>query len=298
MPDWDLPQLRALAAVVDEGSLEAAARVLYVTPSAVSQRLKALEQSVGAVLVNRSRPARATAAGERIVLLARQIEVLTAEAEAGSDAGRMPQVRLAINADSLATWALRALAPLACEIRFDVVREDEERTADLIRDGSVMAAVTSQAVPVQGCSVEPLGVMRYIPVAAPAVAARILEAREDPRRLATAIAGTPILVFDQHDTMQDQTLVALGVDPATPPRHYIPAANQFAEAVALGFGWGMVPQPHVRAYPGGAVVILEGVPHLDVTLYWQQWSLRTPSLDRVAEAIRDGARRDLLPATP
>ena len=54
--DWDLPQLRALAAAVDHGSLEAAARALHLTPSAVSQRIKALEQGAGAVLLRRSRP--------------------------------------------------------------------------------------------------------------------------------------------------------------------------------------------------------------------------------------------------
>lgn len=293
--DWDLPQLRALAAVVDEGSLEAAARALHITPSAVSQRLKALEQAVGAVLVNRTRPARVTAAGEPVLLLARQIEALTAQVSAPAQADSMPRVRLAINADSLATWALRALAPLAGEISLDVVREDEERTADLIRDGSVMAAVTNQARPVQGCTVEALGVMRYLPVIAPSLAAPLLAASGDSARLAAVLARTPILVFDQHDTMQDQTLRALGVDPATPPRHYIPAANQFAEAVALGCGWGMVPEAHVREFPRGAVVILRDVPHLDVTLYWQQWSLRTPSLDRVARAIHDGARAGLRP---
>ena len=63
MPDIDLSQLRALAAVVDEGSFDAAASALHLTPSAVSQRIKALEQSAGRVLVRRTKPTEATEAG-------------------------------------------------------------------------------------------------------------------------------------------------------------------------------------------------------------------------------------------
>ena len=43
-----------LATVLDEGSLDAAARRLHVTPSAVSQRIKALEEHVGRVLLVRA----------------------------------------------------------------------------------------------------------------------------------------------------------------------------------------------------------------------------------------------------
>src|SRR6478609_7327110 len=65
-----------LAAVVDEGTLDAAARRLHVTPSAVSQRIKALEEQLGRLVLVRSKPVRPTDAGAAIVRLARQAALL------------------------------------------------------------------------------------------------------------------------------------------------------------------------------------------------------------------------------
>src|SRR5215217_4987933 len=154
--DVDLAQLRTLVAVVDEGTMDAAARRLHVTPSAVSQRLRALEVAAGRVLVQRGRPATVTAAGEPVLRLARQVGLLVADAARQLDPaepGRAPVVPIAINADSLATWALPALAPLADELRFDLHSSDQTHTSTLLRAGTVMGAVTSDAEPVAGCRV-------------------------------------------------------------------------------------------------------------------------------------------------
>src|SRR4051812_1312032 len=113
--EWDLAQLRAFATTIDRGSLEAAAQTLHLTPSAVSQRLKALERSVGAVLLQRSRPVRATEPGESVLRFARQLDALSRDTAAELGADAWPAVRVAVNADSLATWVLPALAPLAGE---------------------------------------------------------------------------------------------------------------------------------------------------------------------------------------
>lgn len=299
MPDWDLGQLRALAAAVDLGTFDAAARALHVTPSAVSQRIKALEQTAGAVLLRRDRPVRPTTAGEPLVRLARQLDALTADAtrHLTGDAA-LPHVTLAVNGDSLATWVLPALAPLAGRVALQLVREDQDRTADLLRDGSVMGAVTSQAVAVQGCTVEPLGVMRYRPVAAPDFAARWFGDawRTDGLRTA-ALAAAPVVVFDADDRLQDRWLRRRRVDPARPPRHLVPASGDFAAAVRLGFGWGMLPgqQADDDVHAGRLVRLSDDA--VDVPLLWQQWSLRTDALDAVAAALRAAAAEHLPPPT-
>ena len=61
--DLDLAQLRALDATVREGTLEAAARALHVTPSAISQRLRALEVATGRILLVRTKPVQVTESG-------------------------------------------------------------------------------------------------------------------------------------------------------------------------------------------------------------------------------------------
>lgn len=287
--DWDLAQLRAFAVTVDQGSLEAAASVLHVTPSAVSQRLKALERTVGVVLLRRTRPVRPTEAGEEVLRLARQLDALARDAEQGLRSGQeRPSVRLAVNADSLATWVLPALSPLAADLELELLREGEDHTADLLRDGSAMAAVTTERLPVQGCTVERLGAMRYQPMATAAFAARWF-----PDGLtAEALAAAPLVVFDPKDRMQHRVLQRYGVR-TEPPIHLIPASTQYVEAVRLGFGWGMVPDLQRLTWTAQDAVVLSVDDAADVELFWQQWSLRTTTLDRVATAVRNAASQVL-----
>jgi LysR family transcriptional regulator, chromosome initiation inhibitor len=174
--DLDPAQLRALDATVREGTLEAAARALHVTPSAVSQRLRALEIATGRILLVRTKPVQVTESGQAVLRLARQIDLLTAdtarELGGGGSPDRAPTLPIAVNADSLATWVLPALAPLAGDFCFDLYREDQEHTSALLRAGTVMAAVTADAAPVPGCTSTRLGGMCYRPMAAPAFARR------------------------------------------------------------------------------------------------------------------------------
>jgi LysR family transcriptional regulator (chromosome initiation inhibitor) len=288
----DLEQLRTLRAVVEQGTLDAAAGTLHVTPSAVSQRLRALESAAGRVLLVRSKPARPTAAGEAVLRLARQVDLLaadTAAALAGGAASAVTTLGVAVNADSLATWFLPALEPLAGEVAVHVHREDEANTARLLRAGAVVAAITVDPAPVAGCEVTALGAMRYRPVAALAFADRWFPDGPTP----DALARAPMLVFDRDDRRQHDYLAARAPS-AEPPQTMVPSSSDFAQAIGLGLGWGMVADLQRPSAP--PLVELEA--HAaDVALYLQRWRLRTPSLDRLAEAIIAGGRARLNPLT-
>lgn len=284
-----------LAVVVDEGTLDAAARRLHVTPSAVSQRIKALEEQLGRVVLVRAKPARTTEAGAAVVRLARQLALLEhdtlAELGAGDEAAVI-SVPVAVNADSLATWFLDPLARLAARhpIVFDVHRDDQDFTAALLESGTVTAAVTSRGTPVAGCRVVALGVLRYEAVAAPEFAARWLADGPTP----AALARAPLVDFDRRDDLQTMWLRGRGVT-ETPPRHYVPASNDFARAVVRGLGWALLPSLQSdRALADGALVRLGGHP-IDVPLHWQQWNLRSGMLDAVAAEVIGEARRVLAP---
>jgi LysR family transcriptional regulator, chromosome initiation inhibitor len=282
----DLEQLRTLRAVVERGTLDAAAATLHVTPSAVSQRLRALETAAGQVLLVRSKPARPTAAGEAVLRLARQVELLAADTEAELAGGAATPVALgvAVNADSLATWFLPAIAPPAGEVMVQVHREDETNTARLLRAGAVVAAITVDPAPVAGCAVTALGAMRYRPMAASAFAERWFPAgpTED------ALARAPMMVFDREDSLQHGYL-ARRAPRADPPQTMVPSSTDFTQAIVLGLGWGMVAD--LQRPPG--LVELEPDAAVDVHLHLQRWRLRTPSLDRLAAAIVTGARERL-----
>src|SRR4051812_43944914 len=197
----ELAQLQALDATVREGTLDRAARALHLTPSAVSQRLRALEIATGRVLLVRSKPVQVTESGAAVLRLARQIDLLTADTArelGGATADRPPALPIAVNADSMNTWALPALAPLAAEYALDLHREDQEHTSALLRAGAVMAAITSEAQPVPGCSVPRLGRMRYRPMAAPGFADRWFP--DGPTD--EALRRAPVVVFDRKDDLQ------------------------------------------------------------------------------------------------
>ena len=168
---FQMDHLQALICVLDEGTFDAAAERLRITPSAVSQRIKAMEQTAGRVLVQRVSPVQCTPAGDIVLRYARQMQLLEADAVRALDAEAGPPGRqsmaLAVNADSLATWFLEALAAVTAPVSFTLRREDQQHTTSLLRSGRVMAAVTSDPHPVQGCRSERLGVMRYLAVCSP-----------------------------------------------------------------------------------------------------------------------------------
>ncbi|MEU7299349.1 LysR family transcriptional regulator ArgP [Streptomyces sp. NPDC007206] len=283
MPDLPLDQIRTLLAVVDEGTFDAAAAALHVTPSAVSQRVKALEQRTGRVLLQRTKPVRPTESGAVLVRYARQLARLERDArgELGlSGAGEPTRVSVAVNADSLATWFLPALTrvPGLC---FELHREDEDHTAALLREGLVMAAVTTAADPVPGCAVRPLGRMRYLPVAAPEFTAAHL----DGQPLPDALPEAPVVVFDRKDDFQDAFVRRLGRGAAGPLRHLVPTSEGFLDAVAAGLGWGMVPEVQAEPLLAEGRLVLLAREWMDATLYWQQWRLDSPALAALAEAV-------------
>ena len=287
--DINQGQLEALSASVAEGTFEAAAHSLHVTPSAVSQRIKALETAVGRVLLTRSKPVRPTASGRTLLRVARQVQAIMTEAvreledDPTTGAG---VISVAVNADSLATWFLPALAAVGSSIRFDLRRSDQDQTAALLRNGTVMAAVTAQRDPVPGCTVQRLGRMRYRPRASPSFAATWF-----PQGVtAAALARAPVVVFDREDRLQDRYLRRRSRRPLEPPRHYVPGSGEFVQAIDLGLGWGMVSDLQTTDW---SLVDLDPEGQIDVALYWQQWRLRTTALDHVTVAVRQAAAERL-----
>jgi len=284
---FDPGQLETLVAIVEEGSFDAAARRLRLTPSAVSQRIRALERTAGSVLLRRASPVGVTEAGEPLLRLGRQLRLLTAEAVAVLDGTGGMALPVAVNADSLATWFRPVLAAAAARtptaLRLHV--EDQAHSHELLRSGAVVAAVTDAPEPVQGCTVERLGEQRYTAAAAPALLAA--------HRRGGGIdwANLPMVVFNEKDRLQDQVLEACGVArPAVV--HRVPTTADFLAAIELGLGWGMLPdgqfEPSRRA---GRVQAVPGAAALSVTLHWQRWRLPSEALAALTDDVRRAAAR-------
>lgn len=290
--DLNPGQLDALVAIADHGSFEAAARHLHITPSAVSQRIRALEATAGQVLVSRGAPCRPTPHGEWLVRLGRQTRLLHDEASQALTAVTTVELPVAVNADSLATWFRDVLAEAAAwaATAISLHVEDQAYSQKLLRSGDVLAAVTSDPDAVQGCCAEPLGALRYVPAAAPAFADRWRRGQSPDW------AAMPTIVFNDKDELQRGMLRRHGVGQPPPVVHRIPSSADFCEAVRIGLGWAMLPEPQAGADLAAGRLTRLSSDVTDVPLYWQRWRLDSPRLTMLTDAVRMAARRNLRPA--
>jgi LysR family transcriptional regulator (chromosome initiation inhibitor) len=288
----DYAALHALAAVVREGSFDRAARALHVTPSAISQRVRLLEERVGCALVVRGQPCLPTDTGrrmcqhmDRVRLLEHELhDALPALAPEGGTRVALP---VAVNADSLATWFAPALAAFAAQapVLMAVSVDDQDHTAEWLRTGAVLAAVTGHARPAAGCNSQPLGAMRYLAAASPAFVARHFGDGVG----AGSLAHAPSLVFNTKDELQARWVRRLCHRHVELPRHTLPSSQAFVTAALAGMGWGLQPEaliaPHLA---DGTLVELVPGQALDVPLHWQT--------ARAASGLLDGLTRQMLAA--
>ncbi|MEG0555911.1 MAG: LysR family transcriptional regulator ArgP [Comamonas sp.] len=298
MTSWDPAALECLAAIVEEGGFERAAQKLCITQSAVSQRLRALEMQVGSVLVQRTRPAKATSAGRLLLKHAKQLRLLRADVarelqELAPQTGQSlagETISIAINADSIATWAMAALDALVKDgLPLEVLVDDQDFTQELLRSGQVMGCVTTLKHALRGCTVRPLGAMRYVAVAASAFAQDKL-----PQGLTRKNFNTlPFLSFNRKDDMQAEFVArSLGLKNVS-LRHQIllPSCEAQVRAVRAGWGVAVLPQLLVQAdLDNGALVEVAPGHALAIALFWHCWNLESRVLSHVSDALLDSAR--------
>lgn len=293
--------LAALAAVVREGSFERAAKKLHVTPSAVSQRVKQLEERTGQVLVQRGNPCTGTEAGRRLCLHLEQVALLENELRRSNPdllpaAPVAPTIKLAVNADSLSTWFMDAMAEFTAggNELLDLRIDDQDHTAQALREGAVIGAVTGTSSQIPGCNSWPLGTMRYVAAASPRFLARYFADGVS----AEALARAPIMTFDRKDRLQDQWMQANGLASRNSgPRHFLPSNYGYVRACEIGMGWGMHPEVLIdeQLARRRLVPLIAGTP-LDVPLFWALPRSAQTSLARLTNCVMRAAAEVLAPA--
>ena len=297
----DARQLEALAAVMEHGSFGAAAKALSLTLAAVSLRIKSLEGAMGQRLLVRGKQVRATPAGQALLGHVRQVRLMEADLVAGlrgpGPGQPLQTLSVAVNADSLTSWFLPGVADLLArhQLLLDVVIDDQDHTHDALKNGDVTGCVTTLASAMRGCMAEPLGLMRYRCMAAPALIAQWTTPAGlvQPHRL----LASPAVIFNRKDALQDAFLAQhLNLKNALYPRHFVPAVDAFELALALGMGWGMVHDPLLDARPNSSTLaeVLPGRT-VDVALYWQHWAHEPLLAQRLTQAVKASAKARLLP---
>ncbi|WP_072909892.1 LysR family transcriptional regulator ArgP [Malonomonas rubra] len=288
----DYKLIEALAKVVSEGGFERAAKTLFITQSAVSQRIRQLEDQSGQLLLTRSSPPQPTEAGKALLKHYQQVKLLedglSAELTAVAEQGPAT-LAIGINADSLASWFISAIQPLLQQFNLliDLRVDDQEQTHLFLREGEVVGCISNASKPMQGCRVEYLGVMNYRMLAAPDFAARWF-----PDGLTLAVAEkAPAVIFNRKDRLHYQFMQQhLDGLPDRLPCHYIPTPEQFLRVISEGYSYGMVPdwQSAELRNSGELVELISGAV-FPVALYWHCWNLDSPALHSFSQQLVHGA---------
>jgi LysR family transcriptional regulator (chromosome initiation inhibitor) len=301
MSTFDPDALECLAAIVEETGFERAAQRLSITQSAVSQRLRALEAQVGTVLIVRSRPLKATAAGQLLLKHTRQLRLLRADLErdlrdlapSSIGSGREEErIAIAINADSIATWALGALGPLVRQgLPLEIITDDQDFTHEWLRSGQVLGCVTTLKQPLRGCKLVSLGAMDYIAVASPAFAQAHAPQGLTPHNF----SGLPFMAFNRKDDMQREFIShAFGLKRVSLSQSFVPSSEGQVHAVLAGWGASVLPALLVRDLIGqGQLVNLAPGHVLPIQLYWHCWNLESDVLEALSAALTHAAARAL-----
>jgi LysR family transcriptional regulator (chromosome initiation inhibitor) len=287
----DYPSLAAVAAVVREGSFERAAAALGITPSAVSQRVRGLEERLGAILIVRGQPCEPTALGRTLCAHLDRVRLLEHDLAPSLGAGGTGErltLPIAVNADSLAAWFPRAAAEFAevAEVSLDLTLDDEAHTAGRLRSGEVLAAVTAEGEPVPGCRTIPLGALRYAACASPDFFARHFAGGINSEALDRA----PYLRFDRRDFLQTRWAREAHAVELAAPVHWVPSTYGFLDMTLAGLGWALHPcvmvEDHLAA---GRLIELAPARRMDVPLYWVVTRLHATALSRLTAAVRRAA---------
>lgn len=286
----DYKQLEALATVVDEGGFDKAAGKLHITQSAVSQRIRSLEDSMGQALLVRSTPIRTTSAGQRLLAHYRKVHHLETDMLADSmhsDSGSTPIIALAVNEDSLATWFLPTLLPFLNQhaVLLDLYTDDQDQTHTLLREGTVAGCISTRPDPIQGCTCVYLGRMEYHCLCTPAFRERWFSGGVH----ADAIRKAPAVTFNRKDMLHCRFAASWDVHEDEFPTHYIPSSEGFVALIRAGLAYGMVPHPQgARLVEQGILCDLAPEKAISIHLYWHHWNLGTALLAQLSEALTAG----------
>lgn len=289
----DYKLIEALAVVAREGGFDKAANHLHITQSAVSQRIKLLEEQTGQILIARTTPPEATKAGHRMIkhyLQVKQLESDLLEDVQRDETKSFSTFAVGINADSLETWFLDAIEPLLKDeqILLDTLVDDQDQTHRMLKDGHVIGCISTKDQPLQGCRVEYLGYMNYSLMATPAFIKKWFK----EGFTFEAAHKAPAVIFNRKDELHHRLLKrAFGRVPKQFPINYIPSTEQFARFIEKDLGYGMLPEQQVKSLlAAGCMVDIAPEHTFQIKLYYHCWNLKSKLLQKIATVMTENAK--------
>ncbi|EKM3680085.1 LysR family transcriptional regulator ArgP [Vibrio alginolyticus] len=292
----DYKWIEALDAIVYQGSFERAAEHLFVSQSAISQRIKQLEKFLAQPVLIRSQPPKPTPIGKKLLGLYRRVRLLEHEIlpELKNDTSTRPvQLSLATNADSLATWLLPALKNVMKQrqVELKLTIYGEYRSIEKLKSGEVTGAISLESQPIPGCRADYLGRIDYVCVASPEFYQRYFSKGVNNQTLAKA----PAVSYDQYDDLHKTFLTEhFNVNPDSVIHHNISSSEAFLKVALAGVAYCLIPRLQITDELDRGVLV-------DVTpgflmshrIYWHHWQLETGVLQEISHAIVGYAQQHL-----
>jgi LysR family transcriptional regulator (chromosome initiation inhibitor) len=292
----DYKWIEALDAIVYQGSFERAAEHLFVSQSAISQRIKQLEKFLAQPVLIRSQPPKPTPIGKKLLGLYRRVRLLEHEIlpELKNDTSTRPvQLSLATNADSLATWLLPALKNVMKQrqVELKLTIYGEYRSIEKLKSGEVTGAISLESQPIPGCRADYLGRIDYVCVASPEFYQRYFSKGVNNQTLAKA----PAVSYDQYDDLHKTFLTEhFNVNPDSVIHHNISSSEAFLKVALAGVAYCLIPRLQITDELDRGVLV-------DVTpgflmshrIYWHHWQLETGVLQEISHAIVGYAQEHL-----
>ncbi len=278
----DYKNIEAFAMVILEGGFEKAANKLHLTQSAISQRVRLLEDTYGHVLLKRSTPPEATKAGLPLLAHYRQVKqleedfLLSAKRTTGS---QFASISIGVNADTLATWFMSSIEELLRDnnIVLDIHVDDQERTHELMKDGKVWGCLTTRKRALQGCTSEFLGTVRY----------GIFATEEFQKKwfgnglTLASLERAPMARYNRKDDLNSRMFsLLLNKQPKEPATFFIPSTEIYGLFVTKGFCYGIIPDQQSKPLENeGKIINLSPQHSVDVDLYWHSWNLKSEIIE-------------------
>jgi LysR family transcriptional regulator (chromosome initiation inhibitor) len=294
----DYKLVEAMAMVILEQGFEKAAHKLHLTQSAISQRIKLLEEQAGQILLIRDTPPCATSAGRRVLkhyMQVKRLEDDLLQYSSTASGNQFASISIGVNEDSLDLWFFDAIQPFLADERvvLDLKVDDQERTHGFLKNGEVVGCISTEDQPMQGCRLTYLGRMNYHLMAAPDFVAKWFQ-----NGLGLAgLHSAPAVIFSRKDDLHNKMCRRLvGKSLSQLNTFYIPSSKKFFDLIVSGFAYGMVPD--LQGMPllnKGRLIDLAPQVQIPVDLYWHCWNLKSPLLDKLTDTLVRGAKQFLKP---
>ncbi len=271
----DYRAIAALQAVVEAQGFEVAAQKLFITQSAVSQRIQSLENHFGKPVLIRSQPYRPTELGKLLLGHYKRLVFLeeSLQSEISTEV-QSPKISIAISRDSLDTWFVKVIDQLHTlePLKLEIISDDQEVTLDYLRKGLVSACASTTAQPIHGCHAKLIGFFDYILVASPSFIKKYFTNNKD---IIASLLQAPSVNFDSKDYLHVRYLEKFfRITNAQLNQHIIPSVSGFRQFAIKGLAYALVPEIDIKKeLIKNKLINLFPDKIWKMPVYWHSWAI-------------------------